>query len=93
MDYRKANIRCTFHISTSIKGLLSLKDRELNNVLSCLETDDESEMPHNVTEFRERLQAELDKGVLLIRAVGCDNFDPAEGCLGHPVKEVHDNGR
>ena len=84
-DYRKANIRCRFHISTSIKGLLSLKDSELEGVLSCIESDDGNDMPLTVAEFREKLQTELDNGVLLIRAKGCDNFDPVEGCLGHPI--------
>lgn len=93
IDYRKANMRCRFHVSTSIKGLLSLKDRELEGVRLCLSTDDGSDIPQNVAEFRAKLQAELDKGVLLIRAADCDNFDPVEGCLGHPIKGDCCNGR
>ena len=31
------------------------------------------------------LDKELAEGHRLIRAQGCDNFDPVEGCLGHPL--------
>ena len=70
------------HISTSIVGLLKLKDHELKAMLSSV-TDDDGNHPQSVEEFRQALLEELDQGHRLIRSSGCDNFDPVRGCLGH----------
>ena len=69
------------HISTSIDGLLSLRDCELRQMLRSV-TDDEGNHP-SLEEFKQYLNEEKAKGHMLIRSSGCDNFDPVKGCLGH----------
>ena len=70
------------HISTSIDGLLALKDKDLEDLIACSVRDDEGNMP-TLSEFKKYLNEEKTKGHKLLPCPECDNFDPAEGCLGH----------
>ena len=93
-DFRKLNVSCRFHVATSIEGLLALKDRDIQAMLPFFSGLDGEPAPSSVEEVREELQKELAEGHRLIRAHGCDNFDPVEGCLGHPLdgKEFNEYG-
>lgn len=73
------------HISTSIEGLLNLKDRDLAAMLFSV-TDENGNHPESVQEFRKALSEELAAGHRLLPSPKCDNFDPVIGCLGHPKK-------
>lgn len=70
-----------FHISTSIEGLMALRDTELKDVCAC-GVDENGNHP-TVPELRRFLKDELARGHRLIPATGCDHFDPVRGCLGH----------
>lgn len=72
-----------FHVSTSIKGLLILPDKDLREVMKSVK-DENGETPYSVRQFRKDLSDEFAKGHRMIRAEGCTNFDPVKGCLGHP---------
>ena len=69
------------HISTSIDGLLALKNRDLKNILFNV-TDENGKHP-TLEEFRKYLYEEKAKGHFLLPSPECDNFDPVKGCLGH----------
>lgn len=74
------------HISTSIDGLLALKDRELEDLITASVRDDDGNMP-TLSEFKRYLNEEKTKGHRLLPCPECDNFDPVHGCLGHPPIE------
>ncbi len=69
------------HISTSIDGLLSLRDSELKRMLQSVQ--DENGYHPTLEEFKKYLNEEKEKGHRLLPSPECDNFDPVEGCLGH----------
>lgn len=69
------------HISTSIDGLLSLRDSELKRMLQSVQ--DENGHHPTLEEFKKYLNEEKGKGHRLLPSQECDNFDPVEGCLGH----------
>ena len=69
------------HISTSIDGLLALKDRDLKKIL--LSVSNENGNHPTLEEFKKYLNDEKAKGHKLLPSTGCDNFDPVKGCLGH----------
>lgn len=71
------------HISTSIDGLLALRDSELSRILQNVQ--DESGKHPTLTEFKNYLNEEKAKGHRLLPSTGCDNFDPVKGCLGHDI--------
>ena len=69
------------HVSTSIDGLLALRDNELSRMLNSIQ-DENGEHP-TLEEFRKYLNEEKAKGHRLLPSPECDNFDPVKGCLGH----------
>ncbi len=69
------------HVSTSIDGLLALRDNELSRLLNSIQ-DENGEHP-TLTEFKKYLNEEKAKGHRLLPSPECDNFDPVKGCLGH----------
>ena len=69
------------HISTSIDGLLTMHDFELQQMLKSV-TDEEGNHP-TLDEFKQWLMLEKAKGHRRGRSPNCDNFDPMKGCLGH----------
>ena len=73
------------HISTSIEGILNMRDSDLEILIQSV-TDYDGNHPASVQEFRQALSEELTQGHRFLRALGCDNFDPVHGCLGHPPK-------
>lgn len=75
-----------FHISTSIDGLLALKDKDLLGICAC--GKDENGNHPTVRELRAFLLKEKTLGHRLIPAEGCDNFDPVKGCMGHDIANV-----
>ena len=79
-----------WHISTSIDGLLSLSDRDLQRLLSSV-SDEEGNHP-TLEEFKKYLNEEKAKGHRLLPVPECDNFDPIQGCLGHPSVEYVPSG-
>lgn len=74
------------HVSTSIDGLLTLSDRNLEKLISASVRDDEGNIP-TLSEFKKYLNEEKAKGHRLIKDPECDNFDPVKGCLGHEIKD------
>ena len=70
-----------FHLSTSIDGLLALRDSELERMLQSVQ--DENGQHPTLEEFKKHLNEEKAKGHRLIPSPECDNFDPVKGCLGH----------
>ena len=72
-----------YHVSTSIKGLLALSDKDLRVVMQSVK-DENGKTPSSVRWFRKELSDAFAKGERFIRADGCTNFDPVKGCLGHP---------
>jgi len=73
----------TFHIATSIEGLLRNFKRKKINFL----TDDDGKFISDF-EARKELKEMLAKGQRLIRSSGCTKFDPVKGCLGHTKEEL-----
>jgi hypothetical protein len=73
------------HLSTSIDGLLAMRDVDLKQVLRSV--SDENGRRPTLSEFKKYLNEEKTMGHRLIRDPRCDNFDPIEGCLGHEYKE------
>ena len=69
------------HVSTSIDGLLALRDNQLSRMLNSIQ-DENGEHP-TLEEFRKYLNEEKVKGHRYLRSSQCDNFDPVNGCLGH----------
>lgn len=69
------------HVSTSIDGLLALRDNELSRMLNSIQ-DENGEHP-TLEEFKKYLNEEKAKGHRLLPSPECDNFDPVKGCLGH----------
>lgn len=69
------------HVSTSIDGLLALRDNQLSRMLNSIQ-DENGEHP-TLTEFKKYLNEEKAKGHRLLPSPECDNFDPVKGCLGH----------
>ena len=74
-----------FHVSTSIAGLLSLKERDFRNMVRSVK-DENGEQP-TAEEFAQFLREELKRGHHFIPSDKCDNFDPVRGCLGHPSND------
>lgn len=70
------------HVSTSIEGLLTMRNRDLAGILQSV-TDEDGNHPESVEEFRAALTEELQQGHKYIKSPLCDNFDPVYGCLGH----------
>ena len=69
------------HVSTSIDGLLALRDSELSRMLDNIQ-DEKGKHP-TLAEFKKYLNEEKAKGHRLLPSPECDNFDPVKGCLGH----------
>lgn len=76
----------SFHMSTSIKGLLSKTDDELEEIISAI-NDDWGRPYCSVKLLRWDLRLALNEGRELLPDDRCDNFDPKKGCLGHPHGE------
>ena len=82
---RKEKPMRRIHISTSVRGLLNLHDKDLEGIAPFVIVD--GNRLKTAQELRYFLEKELAKGHELIAADGCDNFDPKKGCLGHEVEE------
>lgn len=73
----------TFHLSTSIEGLLrNFKRRKITFMT------DENDNPLSDSEARAELKEMLARGEKLIKSSGCSKFDPLKGCLGHTEEEL-----
>lgn len=83
IELKKPKLTRLIHVSTSVKGLLSMSDAELKGIMPYIKFDGKSF--YDVTELREKLTQAYMDGQKFIAAEGCDNFDPAKGCLGHPI--------
>ena len=67
-----------YHFASDPSGMLrNLTDEELIHALDI--------RPSQLAKAKSRLLLLADKGHL-VPSVGCDNFDPVEGCLGHPIE-------
>jgi hypothetical protein len=73
----------TIHVSASVRGLLRRSNRELNGIVQ-----DDTGRTLTGKEARELLLDELQQGNLFLKCGPCDNFSPAEGCLGHEQPET-----
>lgn len=73
----------TFHIATSIEGLLRNYKRKKINFL----TDGDGNFISDL-EARKELKEMLANGQKLLRSSGCSKFDPEKGCLGHTKEEL-----
>lgn len=71
-----------WHISQNIEGALALPYKKFARLFDGVFSDDKG-MPLPAKEARKILKQELKEGHRLILSVGCDNFDPVKGCLGH----------
>ena len=73
----------TFHMATSIEGLLHHYKRKKINFL----TDQDGNF---ISDFqaRKELKQMLANGQKLIKSDGCSKFDPEKGCLGHTKEEL-----
>ena len=78
------------HVSTSIDGLLAMSDYRLRKMCSCITCEDGTHPTLAI--LKAGLRAEKAMGHKLIRATGCDNFDPVYGCLGHIIKDGDTDG-
>lgn len=72
------------HMSVSIEGLLALSDARMKRMLNSVK--DENGRQPSLEEFKRYLNQEWSLGHRLLPVPECDNFDPVEGCLGHPNK-------
>ena len=74
------------HFCLSLEGALRWPKRQFDRQFKgCIRDDDGTVM--STAAAREKFQILLSKGIKLIPAGKCDNFDPYDkGCLGHPVK-------
>ena len=86
-EKREGEVMTSFHISTSIEGALAMPYKKFARIFDGLCSDDNGK-PLLAKEARKIMKKELKEGHKLIRAAGCDNFDPIEGCLGHGKEEV-----
>jgi len=73
----------TFHLATSIEGLLRHYKRKKLTFMQ----DDEGRFLSDSDAKRE-LKAMLANGEKLIESSGCSKFDPQKGCLGHTKEEL-----
>ena len=71
----------SFHISTTINGMLNKSDDTLQAIFGGYGSD-----------IRYELEQRKANGELLIGSTGCDGFCPVNGCPGHEVKEVKNGG-
>lgn len=70
------------HTSINIRGAIALPDSELQSWIGKM-YDSGGKAITNVREIRLALAEELAEGHIYIRSMGCDNFNPCRGCLGH----------
>jgi len=76
-------MRTQIHMCANIAGLLKRPDRELDGLFTC-----EEGYEVNAKGARQYLCKQLALGHRVIAMGKCDNFDPQEGCLGHPVPDM-----
>jgi len=73
----------TFHVATSIEGLLRNYKRKKINFFT-----DDNGRPISDFEARKELKQMLADGKKLIKSSGCTKFDYEKGCLGHTKEEL-----
>ena len=77
------------HMAVSIEGLLAMSDARMRRMLNSVK--DENGRQPSLEEFKEYLNHEWSIGHRLLPVPECDNFDPVNGCLGHPEKDGEQN--
>lgn len=75
----------TMHISTNIDGLLAQSDKHLQDMAHTLIVD--GKPCRTAKEVRAVCKEAQAQGWRLLPALGCDNFDPQKGCLGHLISD------
>lgn len=83
IELKKPRLTRRIHVSTSIEGLLSMSDVKLRGMMPYIKYD--GKPFSKVEELRETLTEAYLNGEKYIADEACDNFDPAIGCLGHPI--------
>lgn len=76
-----------YHLSVSVRGVLRRSNRELKrDHLKWMMQDDGTPYP-SADALRDALMDELAAGHEVLSLGECDNFDPKQGCLGHPAPD------
>jgi hypothetical protein len=77
-----------FHMCQSVRGALAnWHGRQWNDATDWITRTDGTKFA-NGEELEHRFQELLDQGIEKIPCGDdCDNFDPKEGCRGHPIPE------
>lgn len=78
-----------YHMSQSIPGALAMSKKDFDRAYKGVFTYDDGR-PMSTAAARAEMEKELAQGHLMIKSVGCDNFDPVHGCMGHERKDPDD---